>query len=261
MEVTINTSFFAEWYMNVYPGHIIFLLSQLKSNYDYNSILISVFIISVFLCYYKINAPFFFKKYFNLKHIIYLGNKEDFFYRSSLSSFPNIFPLVIYSLILSFFSIFVIIDSQNFLIKSINNWSILEQWISLSFFLLIFFYFRVFLILGFFLFFEFTNKYKKIYLLNFIRVTINISFINMAISYLAYESFSFDTGLGVFIVMKMLLVIIRPIILYNFSNKIISEKSSKIILLILLTDVIPSIVFFDPIFILNLFDVLLSFFY
>ncbi|MAS38832.1 MAG: hypothetical protein CMB84_02395 [Flammeovirgaceae bacterium] len=83
----------------------------------------------------------------------------------------------------------------------------------------------------------------------------------MAISYLAYESFSFDTGLGVFIVMKMLLVIIRPIILYNFSNKIISEKSSKIILLILLTDVIPSIVFFDPIFILNLFDVLLSFFY
>jgi len=261
MEVTINTSFFAEWYMNVYPGHIIFLLSQLKSNYDYNSILISVFIISVFLCYYKINAPFFFKKYFNLKHIIYLGNKEDFFYRSSLSSFPNIFPLVIYSLILSFFSIFVIIDSQNFLIKSINNWSIIEQWISLSFFLLIFFYFRVFLILGFFLFFEFTNKYKKIYLLNFIRVTINISFINMAISYLAYESFSFDTGLGVFIVMKMLLVIIRPIILYNFSNKIISEKSSKIILLILLTDVIPSIVFFDPIFILNLFDVLLSFFY
>tara|TARA_B100001559_G_scaffold317563_1_gene323013 strand:- start:678 stop:1463 length:786 start_codon:yes stop_codon:yes gene_type:complete len=261
MEVTINTSFFAEWYMNVYPGHIIFLLSQLKSNYDYNSILISVFIISVFLCYYKINAPFFFKKYFNLKHIIYLGNKEDFFYRSSLSSFPNIFPLVIYSLILSFFSIFVIIDSQNFLIKSINNWSILEQWISLSFFLLIFFYFRVFLILGIFLFFEFTNKYKKIYLLNFIRVTINISFINMAISYLAYESFSFDTGLGVFIVMKMLLVIIRPIILYNFSNKIISEKSSKIILLILLTDVIPSIVFFDPIFILNLFDVLLSFFY
>ena len=247
--------------MNVYPGHIIFLLSQLKSNYDYNSILISVFIISVFLCYYKINAPFFFKKYFNLKHIIYLGNKEDFFYRSSLSSFPNIFPLVIYSLILSFFSIFVIIDSQNFLIKSINNWSIIEQWISLSFFLLIFFYFRVFLILGFFLFFEFTNKYKKIYLLNFIRVTINISFINMAISYLAYESFSFDTGLGVFIVMKMLLVIIRPIILYNFSNKIISEKSSKIILLILLTDVIPSIVFFDPIFILNLFDVLLSFFY
>ena len=83
----------------------------------------------------------------------------------------------------------------------------------------------------------------------------------MAISYLAYESFSFDTGLSVFIVMKMLLVIIRPIILYNFSNKIISEKSSKIILLILLTDVIPSIVFFDPIFILNLFDVLLSFFY
>ena len=82
----------------------------------------------------------------------------------------------------------------------------------------------------------------------------------MAISYLAYESFSFDTGLGVFIVMKMLLVIIRPIILYNFSKKI-TEKSSKIILLILMTDVIPSIVFFDPIFILNLFDVLLSFFY
>ncbi|MAD59441.1 MAG: hypothetical protein CMB81_03820 [Flammeovirgaceae bacterium] len=261
MEVTINTSFFAEWYMNVYSGHIIFLLSQLKSNYDYNSILISVFIISVFLCYYKINASFFFKKYFNLKHIIYLGNKEDFFYRSSLSSFQNIFPLVIYSLILSFFSIFIINDSQNFLIKSINNWSILEQWVTLSFFLLIFFYFRVFLILAIFLLFEFNNKYKKIYLLNFIRVTINISFINMFISYLVYEAFSFNTGLGTFIFLKMLLVMLRPIILYNFSNKIISEKSSKIILLILLTDVIPSLVFFDPIFILNLFDQLLNYFY
>ncbi len=83
----------------------------------------------------------------------------------------------------------------------------------------------------------------------------------MVISYLVYEAFSFNTGLGTFIFLKMLLVILRPIILYNFSNKIISEKSSKIILLILLTDVIPSLVFFDPIFILNLFDQLLNFFY
>ena len=247
--------------MNVYSGHIFFLLSKLKSNYDYNSILISVFIISVFLCYYKINAPFFFKKYFNLKHIIYLGNKEDFFYRSSISSFSNIFPLVIYSLILSFFSVFIITDSQNLLIKSIGSWSILEQWIALSFFLLIFFYFRIFLILATFLLFDLTNKYKKIYLLNFIRVTINISFINMVITFLVYEIFSFDAGLSVFIFLKMLLLILRPIILFNFSNKIISERSSKIILLILLTDVVPSLIFFDPIFILNLFDVLLNYIY
>ncbi len=261
MEVTINTSFFTEWYMNVYPGHLIFLVSQLKSNYDYNSILISVFIISLFLCYYKVNSPFFFKKYFNLRHIIYLGNKEDFFYRSSLYSFQNIFPLVIYSLIISFFSIFIITDSQNIIIKSINNWSILEQWVTLSFLLLIFFCFRLFLILAIFLLFDFTNKYKQIYLINFIRVTINISFINMLISYLAYVVFSFDMGFSVFIFMKMLLVISRPVILYNFSIKIISEKPSKIILLIFLADVIPSLLFFDPLFILNLFDDLLNFFY
>ena len=97
--------------------------------------------------------------------------------------------------------------------------------------------------------------------MNFIRVTINISFINMLISYLAYVVFSFDMGFSVFIFMKMLLVISRPVILYNFSIKIISEKPSKIILLIFLADVIPSPLFFDPLFILNLFDDLLNFFY
>ena len=97
--------------------------------------------------------------------------------------------------------------------------------------------------------------------MNFIRVTVNISFINMLVSYLAYVAFSFDMGFSVFIFMKMLLVISRPVILYNFSIKIISEKPSKIILLIFLADVIPSLLFFDPLFILNLFDDLLNFFY
>ena len=83
----------------------------------------------------------------------------------------------------------------------------------------------------------------------------------MVITFLVYEIFSFDAGLSVFIFLKMLLLILRPIILFNFSNKIISERSSKIILLILLTDVVPSLIFFDPIFILNLFDVLLNYIY
>ena len=97
--------------------------------------------------------------------------------------------------------------------------------------------------------------------MNFIRVTINISFINMLISYLAYVVFSFDMGFSVFIFMKIILLISRPVILYNFSIKIISEKPSKIILLVFLADVIPSLLFFDPLFILNLFDDLLNFFY
>lgn len=259
MEITIDTGFFAEWYMYIYSGHFIFSLIEVKSKYDFNSILLSVFIILLALSYYKINSPFFFRKYFGLRHILYLGNKEDFFYRNDLLSFSNIFPLIIYSLVLSFFSVFIISDSQSIILKSISSWSVIEQWTVFSVFLLIFFFFRILFIQFIFLFFDFSTKYKKIYLMNFIRVTINISFINIFLSYLSYVFFSFDVGLNVFLYTKILLVLFRPYILFNFSTKILNIKSNKIIFFIFFADLLPSIILFDPIFILNLFDSFLNY--
>ena len=112
--------------MYIYSGHFIFSLIKVKSKYDFNSILLSVFIILLSLSYYKINNSFFFRKYFGLRHILYLGNKEDFLWRSF--KFSNIFPLIIYSLVLSFFSVFIISDSQSIILKSISSWSVIEQW-------------------------------------------------------------------------------------------------------------------------------------
>ena len=258
MEITIDTGFFTEWYMYINSGHFIFSLIEFKSKYDFNSILLSVFIILLSLSYYKINSPFFFRKYFNLRHIIYLGNKEDFFYRNDLFSFPNIFPLIIYSLVLSFFFVFIISDSQNIIVISISTWSIIEQWTVFSVFLFIFFYFRIFFIQSIFLFFDFSNKYKKIYLMNFIRLTINISFINVFFSYLSYVFFSFDLGLKVFLFTTMLLVIFRPYILFNFSTKIINIKSNKIIFFVFFADLLPPIILYT-IYILNLFDSFLNY--
>ena len=165
---------------------------QQKPNFDYNSILISVFLISTIIAYYKLNYPFFFKRYFNPKHIIYLGNQEDYFFRSNLLSNSNIFPLLIYSLIISFFSIYIFEDSENQIIKSIIEFNLFQKWIVFTSLILFFIVTRILLIFLIFYFLEFSKKFKKIFILNFIRLTINISFISIAFSYIIYEVFSFD---------------------------------------------------------------------
>ena len=115
MKITIMTSFLTEGNMDIHTSHFMFFLIQIqkKSFYDYNSILLSFFIIALVITYYKINYPLFFKKYFHLKNVIYLGNQEDFFFRGQVFSFGNTIPILLYSIIISFFSVFVFEDAND----------------------------------------------------------------------------------------------------------------------------------------------------
>ena len=248
--------------MNINSGHLLGLVFQIqqKTNFDYNSILISVFLISAIITYYKLNYPFFFKRYFNPKYIIYLGNQEDYFFRSNLLSNSNIFPLLIYSLIVSFFSIYVFEDSQIQIIKSIIEFNLFQKWIVFTFLILFFIVLRLFFISLIFYFLQFSQKFKKTFILTFIRLTINISFISIAFSYVIYELFSFDIAYDLFIFMKVIIVIVRPLILYNFSQKIIQDNQKQIILLILFADFIPSVIVFDPMILVGFFDQILAYF-
>lgn len=132
-----------------------------KSIYDYNSILLSVFIISLVLTYYKLNYPLFFKRYFNIKNILFLGSKEDFFYRSQLSSLSNILPLIIYALVISFFSVYVFDDSDFIVFDSIGQLNLFQKWIFFSLPLGLFIFFRILIIFVVTYFFNFSKKTKK----------------------------------------------------------------------------------------------------
>ena len=262
MKIAIITCFLTEGYMNINASHILSLIFQIqqKTNFDYNSILISVLLISTIITYYKLNYPFFFKRYFNPKHIIYLGNQEDYFFRSNLFSNANIFPLLIYSLVISFFSIYVFEDSDTELLKSIIELNLLQKWIVITLLFLFFVILRIIFIFLIFYFIDFSKKFKKIFILNFIRITINISFISITLSYILYEVLSFDIAYKFLILTKVIIVILRPLILYNFSQKLIQDKTTQIILLILFADLLPSIIVFDPIMLISFFDQILAYF-
>ena len=60
--------------------------------------------------------------------------------------------------------------------------------------------------------------------------------------------------------MKAIIVIVRPLILYNFSQKIIQDNQKQIILLILFADFIPSVIVFDPMILVGFFDQILAYF-
>ena len=59
--------------------------------------------------------------------------------------------------------------------------------------------------------------------------------------------------------MKLLVVFIRPLILFNHLNKISTEKRSNLLLVILIAGFIPSVLFFDIILIVDFFDELLAY--
>ena len=236
-----------------------FIQTQKKSIYDYNSILLSVFIISLVLTYYKINYPLFFKRYFNIKNIMFLGSKEDFFYRSQFFSLANILPLFIYSLVTSFFSIYVFEDSNFIVFDSIGKFNLFQKWILFLFSLILFISFRIIIIFIVTYIFNFSNQIKKIFLLNFLRLTIILSFVNVFFSYIVYELFSFQVAYNFFTAMKLLVVIIRPLILFNHLNKISTEKRSNLLLVILIAGFIPSVLFFDIVLIVDFFDELLAY--
>ena len=124
MKITVITSFLTERYMYINSSHTFLLTINLKdkSIYDFNSILLSAFIILLLIAYYKSNYPLFFKRYFNPKHIIYLGNKEDYFYRSDLFSFSNFFSHIFFNNF--FFTINVFEDSDNQIINELYAFSL-----------------------------------------------------------------------------------------------------------------------------------------
>tara|TARA_B100001142_G_scaffold95705_1_gene97584 strand:+ start:684 stop:1487 length:804 start_codon:yes stop_codon:yes gene_type:complete len=261
MKVTIMTSHFTEWNMYIDSCHLIFSFVQIqkKSIYDYNSILLSVFLISLVLTYYKINYPLFFKRYFNIKNILFLGSKEDFFYRSQLSSMSNILPLIIYALVISFFSVYVFEDSNFIVLDSIGELNLFQKWIFFSLPLGLFIFFRILLIFIVTYLFNFSKKIKKIFILNFIRLTILLSFINILFSYILYELLSFEIAYNFFTAMKLFVIFIRPLILYNYMYKASSEKRSNLLLVILICDFIPSVLLFDIVSLVNFFDYLLAY--
>jgi len=246
-------------YIDSWHLFLSFIQTQKKSIYDYNSILLSVFLISLILTYYKINYPLFFKKYFNIRNIFFLGSKDDFFYRSQIFSLSNIFPLFIYALVISFFSVYVFEDSNFIVFESIGKLNLFQKWIFFSFPLILYIAFRILIIFIVTYIFNFSKQLKKIFLLNFLRLTIILSFINIFFSYILYELFSFDVAYNFFIVMKLIVIFIRPLILFNHLNKISTQKSSNLILVILIAGLLPSVLFFDIVLIVDFFDNLLAY--
>lgn len=59
--------------------------------------------------------------------------------------------------------------------------------------------------------------------------------------------------------MKLFVIFIRPFVLYNYMYKTSSEKRSNLLLVILICDFIPSVLLFDIISIVNIFDYLLAY--
>ena len=220
----------------------------------------SVFLISLVMTYYKINYPLFFKRYFNIKNILFLGSREDFFYRSQFFSLPNILPLFIYALVVSFFSIYVFEDSNFIVFESIGKLNLFQKWIFFSVPLMLFISFRILIIFIITYIFNFSNQIKKIFLLNFLRLTIILSFINICFSYVVYELFSFQSAYNFFTAMKLLVIFIRPLILFNHLNKVSTQKKSNLLFVILLAGFIPSVLFFDIILLVGFFDDLLAYF-
>ncbi len=218
----------------------------------------SFFIISILISYYKLNYPLFFKKYFNLKSIIYLGNQEDFFFRSEFFSFGNLIPLILYAIIISFFSVFIFEDGNSVLIDSADNFSLFQKWILFSFPFLGLIILRVLLILITLRFFSLSIKFKKIYLLNFLRLTIFLSILNVFTSYLIYEVSSFDLAFNFLSTFKLIIIFLRPLVLYFYFKSFAPDMKSKIGIIIIISDLIPSILLFDSLMLIDLFNYIIS---
>ena len=227
---------------------------QKKPIYDYNSILLSFFIISILIAYYKLNYPLFFKKYFNIKSVLYLGNQEDFFFRSELLSFGNIIPLILYSIIISFFSVFVFEDGNTLILDSANNFTVFQKWILFSFPFLGLIIFRIFFILVVIKFFSISIKFKKIFLLNFLRLTILLSLLNVFTSYLIYAVSSFDLAFNFLSIFKLIIIFLRPLVLYFYFKSFAPDIKSKIGIIIVISDLIPSLLLFDSLMLIDLFN-------
>ena len=169
-------------------------------------------------------------------------------------------PLVIFSLIISFFTINVFEDSDNQIINELYAFSLFQKWIIFSIILFAFIVFRIIWLILLFYFIKRIEKVKKIFLLTFVRITISLSLINILISFILYEFISFEVAYPIFIFLKGLVVFLRPFILFGFLNKIYVDFKRELLIVILIGDLLPSIILFDPIKILSSTDFILAFF-
>ena len=96
-------------------------------------------------------------------------------------------------------------------------------------------------------------------MLTFVRITISLSLINILISFILYEFISFEVAYPIFIFLKGLVVFLRPFILFGFLNKIYVDFKRELLIVILIGDLLPSIILFDPIKILSSTDFILAF--
>jgi len=216
-----------------------------KSTYDFDTIFISILLIAFIFTYYKTNYSFFFKKYFYLRQILNTSYREDFLYRSSLLSASNLIPLIIYSLVLSFFYVYVFeIDLSNPLFTKFQ-FSTLVDWIIIFFIHLAFIFLRIFIIKLFFLFTNENYSFKIIFLLNFIRITIYFSILNVIISYSVYQFFSYEVAYSLFVILKVIIIIIRPIILFFGTNKFHNLATKNFVIFIFFVDFLTSVLFFN----------------
>ena len=261
MKVAIITSLFTEWDMNIYSCHLFFYLLQIldKSTYDFDTIFISVLLIIFIFTYYKTNYPFFFKKYFYLRQILNTSYTEDFFYRSSLISFSNLIPLIIYSLVLSFSYVYVFEIAVSSTLFTKFQFISLVDWLIVFFMHLVFILLRIFIIKLFFLFTSETHSFKMIFLLNFIRITIYFSILNVIISYFVFQFFSYEVGFSFFIILKTIIIIIRPIILFYGTNKFHNLSTLNFVLFIFIVDFLASFLFFNSFLFFEYLEILISY--
>ena len=106
--------------------------------------------------------------------------------------------------------------------------------------------------------FPISIKFKKIYLLNFLRLTILFSVLNVFTSYLIYEVSSFELAFNFLSVFKLIVIFLRPLILYFYFKGFAPDIKSKIGTIIIISDFIPSLLLFDSMMLIDLFNYLIS---
>ena len=61
-------------------------------------------------------------------------------------------------------------------------------------------------------------------------------------------------------VLKLIIILVRPIILYSYFKKISIDSHSKIIYLIIIADIIPSLLLYDNLLLIDFFKYLIGLF-
>ena len=119
------------------------------------------------------------------------------------------------------------------------EFSLFVVWIILFFLYLFYIPLRILIIKSFFLFINEVEKFKIIFLINFIRITIFFSLINIFVSYLVYTLFSFDIAYSFFIFLGLFIILLRPILLFYNTKKFYTSGNTKFIFFILFSDFLP----------------------